>query len=205
MTFSNTVKIELAKSNMPLDFKRLALKEAFLKSGFVADAQNGYHLEIVCNEKEQAAELQRLLKKFNLKSKITERKNSFLVYMKDGDTISDFLALIGSHKAVLEFENIRVLKETRNNVNRAVNCETANIGKIAKASAEQLSAIHYIENNFGLNFLPKVLNKTAVARLQKPEASLSELAEELYVGKSALSHRFKKIKNIAKKFGMGQD
>lgn len=205
LNFSNQVKIELGEAKDRLDFKRLALREAFLDSGFVSDAEDDYHLEIVCDTEDMAKELKHIAKSFHLKVGISRRNDIFIVYMKDSESIVNFLGIIGASKSVLAFENVRVVKEIRNNVNRAVNCETANLSKVAVAAAEQLRTILFLEKNFGLIRLPKALKSVALARVNAPEASLGELSKQFGISKSGLSKRFQKLKDIAVSLGIEKE
>ena len=130
-----------------------------------------------------------------------------MVYIKDGEQISDLLNIMGAHVSLMDFENIRILKDMRNNVNRKVNCETANLNKTVNAAVKQIEDIEFIRDNYGLSYLPPALYNTAVARLEYPDASLKELGEKMSppVGKSGINHRLHKISEIAKELmkGMG--
>ena len=118
---------------------------------------------------------------------------------KEGEQLVDLLNIMSAHKALLEFENLRVIKEVRNNINRKVNCETANLNKIVSASVRQSEAIEYIKNTVGLDFLPDNLRTMAVARLKNPDASLKALGElvDPPIGKSGVNHRLNKICEMA--------
>lgn len=122
------------------------LRGAFLGAGTIVDPKKSYHAEIIFASKKAAEISIGFLKKLGVNSSLTIRKENFIVYIKEADDVSDFLSIIGANKAVVEFENVRVLKEVRNNVNRIVNCETANISKIINASSKQLEAIEKIES-----------------------------------------------------------
>lgn len=140
-----------------------------------------------------------LLEEFSIKSKIIQRGNKFVVYIKDGEEISKFLALIGANNSVLDFEEIRVIKETRNNINRKVNCETANINKIVNAAVEQIASINTLKRAKIFNNLPQTLKEIAELRIENPEASLSELGQmlEKQISKSGVNHRLNKIIQMA--------
>ena len=138
-----------------------------------------------------------ILLKNEIRAKIIHRKQSFVVYLNEGDSISNLLALIGAYSAVLNFENVRVLKEMRNNVNRAVNCETANINKTVNAAMAQLESIRRIEKEIGLENLSDTLREAAELRLEYPEATLSELCELGGTTKSGMNHRLRKLNAIA--------
>ncbi|MGI5901860.1 MAG: DNA-binding protein WhiA [Desulfitobacteriia bacterium] len=177
------------------------LRGAFLVGGSISNPEGHYHLEISTNDKLLAEGICGLLNKFDLNAKISTRKRFFVVYLKESNRIFEFLALIGAYQALFEFENIRILKDMRNQVNRIVNCETANLSKTVDASVRQLNSIRLIERTIGLKTLPKNLYETARLRLEFPDSSLKELGEMLNpkIGKSGVNHRFRKIEEIAKK------
>lgn len=177
------------------------LRGAFLAVGSVASPEKAYHLELVLKDEQLAEQLKNLVNIFDLNAKVVLRKGSFVVYLKEGENIKDFLTLIGAQTAILEFENIRILKEMRNNVNRIVNCETANLDKTISAARRQLESIHVIEEHMGLEKLPISLKELAYLRLYNEEASLSELAQMLEkpTSRSGVNHRFRKLDSIAKR------
>jgi len=177
------------------------LRGAFLAGGSISNPEGNYHLEIITGDEILASDLSRLLNKFQLNAKVSMRKNFHVVYLKESDHIFEFLALIGAHQAVLEFENIRILKEMRNQVNRIVNCETANLNKTVDAAVRQLENIRLIERTIGLNALPENLQEIARLRLEYPDYSLKELGDHLQpkVGKSGVNHRLRKIDEIAER------
>ncbi|MBR1444402.1 MAG: DNA-binding protein WhiA [Firmicutes bacterium] len=179
--------------------KRAYIRGAFICIGSINDPQKNYHLEFVTYEREQAEELKNLINFFISDAKVIERKRQFVVYIKDGEQIVDMLNVMNAHKALMELENVRIVKDVRNNVNRIVNCETANLNKTVSASVRQREAIEYIRSRVGLDELPPQLKEIAVIRLENPDMSLKELGEMLEhpVGKSGVNHRLKKIINIA--------
>lgn len=179
--------------------RRAYLRGAFLGGGSVNKPEGDYHLELVTGNLDFAKTLVRLLKYFSLPVGMTERKNDYIVYLKDGDAIIDFLRLIGAHNALLTFENVRVVKGMRNQVNRLVNCETANLQKTVNAAVRQVNCIQLIDRHKGLNSLPPTLREVAELRLAYPEATLQELVDvmEGKVGKSGINHRLRKIEQIA--------
>lgn len=179
--------------------RRAYLRGAFLGGGSVNKPEGDYHLELVTASPEFAANLLKLMKLQHLPAGLTERKNDYVVYLKDGDAISAFLSLIGAHQAVMKFENVRVVKDMRNQVNRLVNCETANLQKTVNAAGRQLDAIRIIEASIGLDALPRSLQDTARLRLELPEATLQELvdASDGKPGKSGMNHRLRKLEEIA--------
>lgn len=181
--------------------RRAFIRGAFLAVGSVSDPEKGYHLEFVCEEEEQAKLLHNLLITFDIDTKILERKQHYVVYMKEGTAIVDLLNVMEAHVALMELENLRILKEMRNSVNRRVNCETANINKTVNAAAKQVEDIQYIDSKVGLASLPDTLYEMARVRLEHPDATLKELGEMLVppVGKSGINHRLRKISEYAEK------
>lgn len=177
------------------------LRGAFLAGGSISDPEKTYHLELTSRTSEQADELRRLMGFYGLNSRTIIRKGSYVTYLKEGENIVDFLNVIGAHKALLELENVRILKGMRNNVNRIVNCETANLGKTVNASVRQVENILYIADNIGLDKLPPSLREIAELRLEHKDLSLTELGQMLNppLGKSGVNHRLRKLDRIAEK------
>ena len=179
--------------------KRAFIRGAFLASGSMCDPEKSYHFEIVCATREKAEQIQKIMKCFELDGKIVLRKKSFVVYLKEGSQIADVLNVMEAHVALMEFENVRILKDMRNTVNRKVNCETANINKTVSAAVKQIDDIRYIQETKGLDKLPEGLKDMALTRLTYPEASLKELGSLLTppVGKSGVNHRLRKLSEMA--------
>lgn len=179
--------------------KRAFIRGAFLASGSMSDPEKSYHFEIVCATREKAEQIQKIMKCFELDGKIVLRKKSFVVYLKEGSQIADVLNVMEAHVALMEFENVRILKDMRNTVNRKVNCETANINKTVSAAVKQIDDIRYIQETKGLDKLPEGLKDMALTRLTYPEASLKELGSLLTppVGKSGVNHRLRKLSEMA--------
>ena len=177
--------------------KKALIRGIFLGSGSINDPTKKYHLEILLNDKDAAQYIQNILKSFNIKAKILEMNNT--IYIKEGEEISKFLAFIGAQKSVLKYEEIRVMREIRNNVNRQVNCETANLNKTISASVMQIEAINYLKKVKKYEELPTGLQEIAELRLEYPEMSLKDLGSLLEnpLGKSGVNHRLKKIIEIA--------
>lgn len=177
--------------------KKALIRGIFLGSGSINDPTKKYHLEILLNDKDVAQYIQNILKSFNIKAKILEMNNT--IYIKEGEEISKFLAFIGAQKSVLKYEEIRVMREIRNNVNRQVNCETANLNKTISASVMQIEAINYLKKVKKYEELPTGLQEIAELRLEYPEMSLKDLGSllENSLGKSGVNHRLKKIIEIA--------
>ncbi len=179
--------------------RRAYIRGAFLASGSVSDPEKGYHFEIVCTTKEKAERLQEMLMSFGIDARITLRKKSYVLYVKEGSQIVDLLNVMEAHVALMKFENIRILKEMRNSVNRQVNCETANLNKTVSAAVKQIEDIQFIQKTIGFDELPENLAEMAVLRLEQPETSLKELGQLLTppVGKSGVNHRLRKLSMIA--------
>ncbi|MBP1763546.1 MAG: sporulation transcription regulator whiA [Firmicutes bacterium] len=179
--------------------RRSYLRGAFLGGGSVNKPEGNYHLELVTESGNFAETLVWAMKAFGLAARMTDRKNETIVYLKDGDAITTFLQVIGAHDALLQFENIRVVKDMRNQVNRLVNCETANLQKTVNASVRQIEKIRRIVQEKGLDTLPHTLREAAEIRLSYPEATLQELVDLLggRIGKSGMNHRLRKLERIA--------
>jgi cell division protein WhiA len=157
--------------------------------------------DLTCNSEPLANDFRRLVNGFGFKAKVAARRNNFIVYVKEGEQISDFLALLGAHNHVMEFENVRIVKDLRNKTNRIVNCESANMDKTIDSAARQLQEIKLIQAKKGLDSLSPKLREAARLRLENPEATLLELAEmtDPPLKKSGINHRFMKISEIAGK------
>lgn len=165
----------------------------------MSDPNKSYHFEIVCRTEEQAEQLRDVINSFGMDAKIVARKKYQVVYLKEGSQIVDILNIMEAHVALMNLENVRILKEMRNSVNRKVNCETANISKTVNAAVQQLRDIEYIRETAGLDSLPENLKAVALLRLEYPDAPLKELGTYLDppVGKSGVNHRLRKISEIA--------
>ena len=173
----------------------------------MSDPDRFYHLELVCQNEERAMQLQSILATFGLDAKTVVRKKYYVVYIKEGSQIVETLGLMGADSALMAFENVRIVKEMRNSVNRQVNCETANIAKTVSAAVRQLENITYIRDTKGLDYLPRQLREIAELRLAAPDAPLKDLGERLDppVGKSGVNHRLRKIGEIADSLRGGND
>lgn len=167
----------------------------------MSDPDKSYHFEIVCGTLKQAEYLKNMINSFEMDAKIVKRKKSYVVYLKEGSQIVDILNIMEAHVALLELENVRIMKEMRNTVNRKVNCETANINKTVSASVRQMEDIIYIRDNIGFDKLPDGLKDVALTRLTYPDATLKELGGLLEnpIGKSGVNHRLRKLSEIAEK------
>ena len=208
MSFSSRVKEELTTiSRKDFTLKRKTskmstkglIRDAFLRSGSISDPEKFYHLEIVFTSHEEAKSTQKMLEDFGLDAKIVERKGHYVVYLKEGAQIADMLRIMEAPLALMEFENIRIVKEMRNSINRQVNCEAANLGKTISAAVKQVEDIRYICSKVGLDNIPESLAETAKIRLEYPDATLKELGELMDppLGKSGVNHRLKKLSELA--------
>ena len=179
--------------------KRAYIRGAFIASGSMSDPSKSYHFEIVCYTLEQAQQLKELMEFFETEPKIVERKERMVVYLKEGSQIVDLLNVMEAYVSLMNLENVRILKEMRNSVNRKVNCETANINKTVNAAVKQMEDIKRIRDTIGFDNIPEPLAKIAQARLDYPEATLKELGTYLDppVGKSGVNHRLRKLAAIA--------
>ena len=179
--------------------KRAYIRGAFLASGSITDPEKTYHLEFVTDNENYADSLKDVINSFGVDSKVTKRKEHYIVYLKEGEQIVDILNVMEAYVALMDLENVRILKDMRNNVNRIVNCETANLNKTITASVKQAEDINLIDRLMGIDKLPLPLKEIALVRMEFPDASLKELGEMLDppVGKSGVNHRLRKIGEIA--------
>lgn len=181
--------------------KRSYLRGAFLAGGSVNNPESSrYHLEIYSNYEEHNEDICRLMNDFNLNARTIVRRNGYITYLKEAEKIAEFLAVIGANRAMLKFEDIRIVRDMRNSVNRLVNCETANLNKQIDASQRQIEAIRYIDTTMGLDSLPDKLRIMAEFRRDNPDLSLGEMSELIPGGpisKSGINHRLRKLVEIA--------
>jgi DNA-binding protein WhiA len=179
--------------------KKAYLRGVFLGGGSISNPEKTYHLEIVTNNSDYAESIKKLINSYELNAKVVNRKGNFVVYLKEGEQVVDYLNIIGAHKALLSVENVRIYKEMRNNINRMVNCETANLSKIVNASIRQVNNIELIKTRIGFDNIPEGLAEVAEIRLMYPDASLKELGEMMSppIGKSGINHRLRKLDEIA--------
>ena len=181
--------------------KRAFLRGAFLAAGSISNPEKSYHIEIVCAGSKKAEQIKNIINSFGLDAKVIVRKKSYVVYIKEAAQIVDLLNVMEATNALMNMENIRILKEIRNSVNRKVNCEMANINKTVSAAGKQIEDIRYIQERIGLKKLPEGLREMAQVRLEYPNASLKELGDLLStpIGKSGVNHRLRKLSEIADK------
>lgn len=187
------------KINEELSYKRAYIRGAFLVGGCITNPERAYHLEFVTGVYSYALQLMDLINSFGIDSKVVKRKDNFVIYIKESEQIVDLLNIMEATVSLMDLENVRILKGMRNNVNRLVNCETANINKTIAAAVKQIDDIEYIQNTVGLTYLPNSLEEMAKIRIENPDLSLKELGLKLSppVGKSGVNHRLKKICEIA--------
>lgn len=199
MSFSGEVKKELAKKTFRKNSARVFLRDAFLETGSMSNPEKGYHLEFVCENENQAQNLIDTMQKYEITAKTVQRRRYTIVYIKESEDIVRLLNVMGAHNCLMELENLRILKDMRNSINRQVNCETANISKTVSAANKQLEDIEYIKEHYGFDNLSENLREMAKIRLAYPDATLKELGERLVppVGKSGVNHRLRKLSELA--------
>lgn len=190
-------------------YARAYLRGAFLASGSVNNPDKAsYHMEIMTVYQEHGEALRELFNRFDLNARILSRKKGYIIYLKEAEKITDFLNLVGAHVALMHFEDIRILRDMRNSVNRLVNCETANLNKTISAAVRQIDNIKYIANTVTVEALPDKLREIAQLRVKYPDVSLAELGELLSTGpisKSGINHRLRKIDQIANRLKAGEE
>jgi DNA-binding protein WhiA len=198
LMFQSHIADEIKQSD---EKTRAYLRGAFLASGSVNNPETSrYHLEISSIYEEHNQDICDLLNQFDLNARTLERRNGYITYLKGAEKIADFLTLIGATNSMLKFEDVRIVRDMRNSVNRLVNCETANMNKTIDAASKQIDNIHFIETTVGLQSLPEKLQEIAELRIQNPEISLKELGEMIPSGaisKSGINHRIRKINDFA--------
>jgi DNA-binding protein WhiA len=202
-------KQEIDKSILKNDIcKRSYLRGAFLAGGSVNNPEtSSYHLEIFSLYEEHSADLTALMNQYELNSKQLERKKGYISYLKEAEKISDFLSLIGGYQALLKFEDVRIIRDMRNSVNRLVNCETANLNKTVSAAMKQVESIQLIDKEIGIDNLPDRLREVARLRIDNQDVSIKELGEMVSTGKiskSGINHRLRKLNEMADKIRSGE-
>lgn len=186
--------------------KRAYLRGAFLAGGSMNHPDSSYHLEIFSVYYHHSEDVCRLMNDFQLNAKMLERRKGYIVYLKEAEKITEFLNLIGAHRALFAFEDVRIVKDMRNSVNRLVNCDTANLNKTVGAAMRQVESIRYIEETVGLDVLPEKLQEIAELRIKHQDATLKELGEMASgkISKSGINHRLRKIEEFAVKLRQGE-
>ena len=197
--------IEKRKKEMFSNEEKISfLKGVFLGSGYVLNPKDNYHLEMVVNSKQTADLIEKYMNALGIVAKITTRKTQYVIYLKDGDSISQFLILLGASVSVLNFEQTRVIKEMNNNLNRSINCETGNMSKIIKSSTSQLEDIQFLKRNNMLGMLPQGLQDVCNIRLENADYSLLDIAQKLGISKSGVNNRFKRLNKIVRDIKEGK-
>lgn len=197
--FTDRINTELTRKNC---CKRAYLRGAFMAGGSVNNPEgSSYHLEIASMYEEHCRALVDLANEFHLNARCIERKKGFIFYIKEGEKIIELLNIIGAHQALFKFEDVRIMRDMRNSVNRIVNCETANLNKTIGAAVRQIDNIKLLEREVGLENLPDKLREVAEVRLAHPDMNLKEVGELLKgtVSKSGVNHRLRKIDEMAEK------
>ncbi|MFD1429767.1 DNA-binding protein WhiA [Lacticaseibacillus mingshuiensis] len=198
MTLTTAVSRRILRSEQRM---RSYLRGAFLAGGSVNNPETSrYHLEIYSLYSDHNAGILKMMNHFCLNARTVERRSGYIVYLKEAEKIADFLQVIGATSAMLKFEDVRIVRDMRNSVNRLVNCETANMNKTVDAAQKQIENINYIKDHAGLDSLPTKLQEVAEARLAHPDISLAELGTILPSGpisKSGINHRLRKLNQIA--------
>ncbi|SJZ71658.1 hypothetical protein SAMN02745116_01239 [Pilibacter termitis] len=188
---------------------RSYLRGAFEASGSVNNPETSrYHLEIYSVYEDHNHDLAEMMNYFGLNAGELERRNGYIVYLKGAEHITEFMILIGATNSMLKFEDVRIMRDMRNSVNRLVNCETANLNKTIDAAARQIENIEFIKAHSTLSVLAPKLRELAELRLENPELALKELAEMMPSGaisKSGINHRMRKINEIAEKLRAEQE
>ena len=204
-SFIHEISPELIKKKC---CRRSYLRGAFLAGGSVNNPEtSSYHLEIFSLYKEHNDSLCEVMNTFYLNSKTLERKKGYITYLKEAEKIAEFLNIVGAHQALLRFEDVRIMRDMRNSVNRLVNCETANLNKTIGAALRQVENIRYIQETVGLDILPEKLREIAELRVEHQDVTLKELGELVSGGKiskSGINHRLRKIDEIAEKLRAGE-
>lgn len=196
--FNGHISDEIATNPQKM---RSYLRGAFMASGSINNPETSrYHLEISSIYEEHNEDICKMINYFDLNARTLERKNSYICYLKGAEKIADFLIVIGATNSMLKFEDVRIVRDMRNSVNRLVNCETANMNKTIDAASKQINNIHFIQNTVGLSALPEKLQEIAELRIENPEVSLKELGEMIpsgVISKSGINHRIRKINEFA--------
>ena len=206
MAISTTVPASVLKEPQRM---RSYLRGAFLASGSVNNPETSrYHLEIYSLYADHNAGILKMMNHFHLNARTVERRSGYIVYLKEAEKIADFLQVIGATNAMLKFEDIRIVRDMRNSVNRLVNCETANMNKTIDAAQKQIENINYLKDHVGLDNLPTKLREIAVLRLAHPDVSLQELGAMVpggTISKSGVNHRLRKLNQIAEGYQQPED
>ena len=187
--------------------KKAFIRAAFMMCGAVSHPDKDYHIEIASPTEDLAAFIARQMEEFDIEARRTVRRSKHVIYLKRAEDISDMLSLLGAGRAMMAFENIRVKKEVSNRVNRQLNCDSSNINRVMNAAEAQIRDIRYIDEELGLDKLPRSLRDMAFTRADNPEMPLTELGELMDppLGKSGVSARLRRLSSIADKLRSGEE
>ncbi|MEK4554532.1 DNA-binding protein WhiA [Jeotgalicoccus sp. FSL K6-3177] len=203
---TNTITDEITEKEC---CRRSYLRGAFLAGGSVNNPEtSAYHLEIASLYEEHAEAVTKLMNRYELNAKYIDRKRGYIIYLKEAEKIAEFLSLIGGYQALLKFEDIRIVRDMRNSVNRLVNCETANLNKTINAAMRQVENIKFIDAEIGIDELPERLREVARIRVEHQDMTLKEIGEAVSTGtisKSGINHRLRKLDEIADKLRSGEE
>ncbi|MEY8559298.1 DNA-binding protein WhiA [Jeotgalicoccus halotolerans] len=203
---TNTITDEITEKEC---CRRSYLRGAFLAGGSVNNPEtSAYHLEIASLYEEHAEAVTKLMNRYELNAKYIDRKRGYIIYLKEAEKIAEFLSLIGGYQALLKFEDIRIVRDMRNSVNRLVNCETANLNKTINAAMRQVENIKFIDAEIGIDELPERLREVARIRVEHQDMTLKEIGEAVSTGtisKSGINHRLRKLDEIADKLRSGKE
>lgn len=203
---TNTITDEITEKEC---CRRSYLRGAFLAGGSVNNPEtSAYHLEIASLYEEHAEAVTKLMNRYELNAKYIDRKRGYIIYLKEAEKIAEFLSLIGGYQALLKFEDIRIVRDMRNSVNRLVNCETANLNKTINAAMRQVENIKFIDEEIGIDELPERLREVARIRVEHQDMTLKEIGEAVSTGtisKSGINHRLRKLDEIADKLRSGEE
>ncbi len=192
------VSLRLNRANLECDgCARAYLRGAFLACGAVTDPEHDYHLEFSTPHYNYSRDLVALLREWNFSAKVTTRGGAYIVYIKESERIEDCLTFLGATMASLELMGVKMVKSIRNDTNRRLNFENANIDKTVQAAGAQMDALRKIEGACGLTALPEDLQDVAKLRLEHPEMSLRDLGDALGLSRSGVNHRLKRILQFA--------
>ncbi len=202
--YSKIISLDRSRDKSVLHLRETCCKRSYIRGvfaicGTIINPQKYYTVECIFRKEENAKDFSNLLEPFEIFGRIISRKKYYVFYLKDSEQIAQFLKVLGVHSSLISFEELRVMRDFRNNVNRKVNCETANLNKTIKASVKQTKDIEYIIGTVGLDYLEDNLKEVALIRIENPYMNLSDIGQMLEnkLSKSGVNHRLKKISSIA--------
>lgn len=189
MSFSSEVREELLKLNMwdnnsnlkqDEQLARLLIRESFIKKGFIGNPKREYHFEILFKSKKELDKIKDIVSNYGIDIKSIKKGSQYMLYLKDGEEISLLLSLMGVQETLIKFDKTRKIKETRNNINRIVNCETANLSRTIQAAVKQIKDIEKLKGNEKFEKLPNALKELANLRLKNPDSTYEELRQDAF-------------------------